>query len=194
MTRAGASAACFVAALALTLGTAGHAAPARAADIAKPLAAAGYRQVSLVRHGKGHLVLAVRLNGVEGRFVLDTGATRTLVEASGRERFKLGDALRPAGAATGAGGGGIAVHESPGNQLDIGGYSDPAFTALVMSLAHVNDAFERRGEPRIDGVIGADVLERGQAVVDYASNTLYLRPTAAAPAGDPRANQPEHTQ
>jgi hypothetical protein len=55
---------------------------------------------------------------------------------------------------------------------------DFGFTAYLMPLQQVNLAFLRRGQERIDGVIGADVLRSGAAVIDYAGGKLYLKPRA----------------
>ena len=44
-----------------------------------------------------------------------------------------------------------------------------------MDLSHINDSFIALGVERIDGVVGADVLLEGGAVIDYGSMILYLK-------------------
>lgn len=44
-----------------------------------------------------------------------------------------------------------------------------------MNLDHVNNAFKKVGIAEIDGVIGADILIRGKAVIDYEKLILYLK-------------------
>jgi len=44
-----------------------------------------------------------------------------------------------------------------------------------MSLDHVNQAFASIGVEEIDGVIGADILEYKNAVIDYKNLILYLK-------------------
>ena len=160
--------------------------------VARPpeaLALRGYSSIALTRLKSGHLTLQARVNGVPGRFVLDTGAGRSVIEASRQDKFKLGRIDAKVARATGTGG------ESPlrmshGNRLQVGEYIDQGFTAYLMPLHQVNLAFLRRGDQRIDGVIGADVLRSGQAVIDYAGGMLYLKPGAgssparSAPATD----------
>ncbi|MFL5329095.1 MAG: retropepsin-like aspartic protease [Gemmataceae bacterium] len=38
-----------------------------------------------------------------------------------------------------------------------------------------NDAYARRGDQQIDGILGSEILEARQAVIDYATQSLYLR-------------------
>ncbi len=135
----------------------------------------GFSAIGLTRATTGHLLLHASINGVSGRFVLDTGAGRSVIESSQQRKFKLTAPDRARTNAIGAGGS-VPMRVSHGNQLQIGGYTDPSFTAYLMPLEHVNLAFASRGLKRIDGVIGADVLRDGKAVIDYASATLYLRP------------------
>lgn len=183
-TRFARSVPCALAALtALALGLATAAAgaapqaPVRAQSNALPLA--GYHGIALTRLKTGYLTLQARINGVPGRFVLDTGAGRSVVEIARRQAFRLTPSEADAGVATGAGGA-VALRQSHGNRLQIGPYSDYGFTAYLMPLDQVNLAFLRRGQARIDGVIGADVLRSGAAVIDYAGGMLYLRPREAA--------------
>lgn len=135
----------------------------------------GFSRIGLVRAATGHLLVHARINGVQGRFVLDTGAGRSVVEASRQRKFRLTTPDTVRSVAIGAGGS-VPLRMSHGNRLQIGGFNDHAFTAYLMPLEHVNLAFLRRGLGSIDGVIGADVLRKGDAVVDYGSATLYLRP------------------
>ena len=46
---------------------------------------------------------------------------------------------------------------------------------MLMSLNHVNNAFERFGLKKVDGVIGADILTSNKAIIDYVDLSLYLK-------------------
>ncbi|VXB34547.1 conserved exported hypothetical protein [Luteimonas sp. 9C] len=159
--------------------------------LARALAPAGYTAVPMTRHGDAHLTVSVRINDVAGTFILDTGAGRTVIDRAAQSRFDQGRATRAGGRATGAGGSGMAIRALPGNRLRIGDYRDDAFTVHFLALDHVNAAFSQRGEAPVDGVIGADILERGGAVIDYPNLRLYLRtPAAAQPAASsPSSNE-----
>ena len=150
--------------------------------LAAALTAAGYKAVPMTRHGDSHLTVDVRVNDVAGTFILDTGAGRTVIDRAAQSRFDEGRDVVSGGRATGAGGTGLAISALPGNRLRIGDYRDDAFTVHFLALDHVNAAFSQRGEAPVDGVIGADILERGGAVIDYPNLRLYLRTPAAADA------------
>ena len=169
---------------ALLLGSASAAAREPAA-----LALEGYSSIALTRLKTGHLTLQARINGVPGRFVLDTGAGRSVIESARHAKFKLAQVDAATSVAIGAGGN-VPLRMSHGNRLQLGGYLDYGFTAYLMPLDQVNLAFLRRGQQRIDGVIGADVLRSGDAVIDYAGNMLYLKPRAAKPATATTTSEP----
>ncbi len=143
--------------------------------VATTLESAGYSPIPMTRHGDAHLTVEARINGVAGTFILDTGAGRTVIDRAAQSRFDEGRATVATGRATGAGSGGLAIAALPGNRLAIGDYRDDAFTAHFLALDHVNAAFANRGEAPVAGVLGADVLERGGAVIDYPNLRLYLR-------------------
>lgn len=172
--------ACGLAALLCSLPVAAREAAPRA--LAAALTPAGYTAVPMKRHGDAHLTVDVRINGVAGSFILDTGAGRTVIDRAAQSRFDEGRDVVAGGRATGAGGTGMAISALPGNRLRIGDYRDDAFTVHFLALDHVNAAFSQRGETPVDGVIGADILERGGAVIDYPNLRLYLRNPAAADA------------
>lgn len=159
--------------------------------LAAALTPAGYTAVPMKRHGDAHLTVDVRINGVAGSFILDTGAGRTVIDRAAQSRFDEGRDVVAGGRATGAGGTGMAISALPGNRLRIGDYRDDAFTVHLLALDHVNAAFSQRGETPVDGVIGADILERGGAVIDYPNLRLYLRTPAAA---QPAASSPSSSE
>lgn len=143
--------------------------------LAAALRADGYTAVPMTRHGDTHLTVDGQVNDVPGTFILDTGAGRTVIDRAAQSRFDEGRDAIVGGQATGAGGSGLDISALPGNRLRIGDYRDDAFTVRFLALDHVNAAFSQRGEVPVDGVIGADILERGGAVIDYPNLRLYLR-------------------
>ena len=146
-----------------------------AMPLARFLAARNFVPLPLVRTPSGHLELVqATVNGREARLWLDTGASRTMLDL--RFARDLGLALTAqARCGAGAGGGGMAVQGAVLSQLTLAGFSEPDFGCLVMDLGHVNAGLKQRGLPAIDGIVGADLLERREAVIDYKASVLYLR-------------------
>jgi hypothetical protein len=42
-------------------------------------------------------------------------------------------------------------------------------------LSHVNASLILHDCEAVDGIIGADLLKKGKAIIDYSTNTLYLK-------------------
>ena len=42
-------------------------------------------------------------------------------------------------------------------------------------MNHINNALSEKQIDSIDGIIGADVLKKSRAILDYKSNKLYLK-------------------
>ena len=139
---------------------------------------AGFVEVSLKRNVVGHLVVEVVLNDVVGEFLVDTGASGTVVEQTKAEMFRLNlDHHEESNEAAGAGASGISVIPSSDNHLKVGDCDLPGMLIYSMSLDHVNMTLQQHGAEReLDGVLGADFLSATDAIIDFASLRLYARP------------------
>ena len=67
------------------------------------------------------------------------------------------------------------IRVSKKNTLSIGGWIKKRFPISLIDLSYVNDAFESIDTPAVDGIIGADILKKGFAVIDYEKRYLYLK-------------------
>jgi len=144
------------------------------ADLGKFLGKNGYVSVQMQKLITGHLYTEATLNGVKGRFILDTGAGATVIELTRKDKFKM-TAVESKDKATGAGGTGMQVQESGKNKISLGDYTYNNDTLRLMSLDHVNQVLKSLGIEEMDGVIGADILTAGNAVIDYTKMVLYLK-------------------
>ncbi|TPN86804.1 retropepsin-like aspartic protease [Aquimarina algicola] len=143
-------------------------------NLEKSLLANGYIKVPMTKEISGHLQLKGSINGVKGIFILDTGAGATVIERTQKEKFKM-KAINTDNVATGAGGSGIAMQDSKNNELILSSLKMENKSLTLMDLGYVNNAFETLGIKKIDGVIGADVLTKGDAIIDYVNLILYLK-------------------
>lgn len=131
-----------------------------------------YIKIPITKMVSGHLHVHGILNGVEGEFILDTGASATVVEKDRKNKFNL----KTEGTKhTGAGAGGVqTVEKSIGNSMKLGDLTKDSPDIYLMNLDHVNNALASMGIKEIDGVIGADILTDNKAIIDYANLVLYL--------------------
>ena len=142
-------------------------------NLEKYLIKAGYTKIKMKKMFSGHLHLFAKLNGVDGNFILDTGAGGTMIEEKYKNKFKM-QTREGYDTATGAGGQ-LKIQNSENNIIKIDDIELREQKLSLMSLAHINNAFERLGLKKVDGIIGADILKSGEAIIDYKNLNLYLK-------------------
>lgn len=120
-----------------------------------------------------HLLIKATINGVKGDFILDTGASNSCVGFESIELFKL-NAGNSKTKAAGAGAIGMFTQIAKTNKLKLGSWKDNDFNLVIFDLSHVNSALEQHKVKTVQGIIGADVLIGGKAVIDYEGKFLYL--------------------
>ena len=133
-----------------------------------------YTKIKLKLTKTNHFEIKATLNGIKGRFILDTGASSSCVgfEAIDKFNLKVKDSDIKA---VGAGASNMLTQISKPNHLKIGKWKKKRFSLIIFNLSHVNQGLTNHGAEPVDGIIGADVLKKGKAVIDYAKKYLYLR-------------------
>ena len=121
-----------------------------------------------------HLLIKAKINDVSGNFILDTGASNSCVGFESIERFEL-NAKKSKTRASGAGGTGMKTQISSHNKLQLGSWKNQDFNLVIFDLSHVNEALEAHKAKAVHGIIGADVLLEGKAIIDYYNHYLYLK-------------------
>ncbi len=134
----------------------------------------GYKKINFKVTKTQHLLLKVTLNGVKGNFILDTGASNSCVGFEGIEKFHL-QAKSSKTKASGAGATNMHTQLAKNNNLQLGRWQNHDFALVIFDLSHVNQALEDHKAKPVDGIIGADVLLQGKAVIDYYTCCLYLK-------------------
>ena len=132
-----------------------------------------YRKIKFRITKTQHLLINAEINGVKGRFILDTGASNTCVCIKSVELFQL-YAKNSKTKAVGAGSSDITTQIAKNNNLKIGKWKNSNFNIVVIDLFHVNEVLTQFRTKPVQGIIGADVLMQGKAIVDYANHYLYL--------------------
>ena len=133
-----------------------------------------YINIPLKKMVTNHMELDAKINGVAGRFILDTGASNSCVGIDKIEFFKL-DAKESDTKAAGAGATDMETQQSENNNLEVGKWKNKNFSLVLFDLVHVNKALTLHEAEEVHGIIGADILQKGKAVIDYNKNVLYLK-------------------
>lgn len=134
----------------------------------------GYKRIKFKLSKTQHLVIKAKINGIEGRFILDTGASNSCVGFEGIEQFNL-SASDSETKAAGAGGIGMLTQASMKNKLKLGRWGHKNFAIVIFDMSHVNEALRQYKAKPVHGIIGADVLMKGKAIIDYYNHCFYLK-------------------
>lgn len=105
---------------------------------------------------------------------MDTGASNTCVGFDKIEMFKLTSEETEIKAA-GAGATNMDTLIATKNRIKIGDWKKKKLKIVLFDLVHVNEALTAHNALPVDGIIGADVLKKARAVIDYDQDCVYLR-------------------
>ena len=132
-----------------------------------------YKKVKFKITKTQHLLIKAKINGIQGNFILDTGASNSCVGFDCVDLFLL-EAKKSKTKASGAGATGMQTQLASKNQLQLGSWKDSDFELVIFDLSHVNEALVQHKAKPVHGIIGADILMKGKAIVDYYNHYLYL--------------------
>ena len=139
----------------------------------KFLKSKGYSSVKLIFLVTKHYLIEAKVNGIDGRFILDTGASNSCICTSLEDKFKVisKESKEKASSATSQ-----MTHTkiSKSNTIKIGKMEDK-INLITFDMSHINTALSEKKINPIDGIIGADILKKSNAVLDYKKNILYLK-------------------
>lgn len=144
------------------------------ASLKQFLLARDYTKVKLKLTKTNHFEIKASINGVKGLFILDTGASNSCVGFEGIETFKL-KAKDSEIKAAGAGATDMLTQVSKKNKLKIGTWKKDKVALILFNLSHVNTALLNYNSKPVDGIIGADILKKAKAIIDYDKNYVYLK-------------------
>lgn len=133
-----------------------------------------YKKIQFKVSKTQHLLIKATINEVTGNFILDTGASNSCVGFESIEYFNL-IAGKSKTKASGAGATGMFTQLSKNNKLKIGKWKTKAFHLVIFDLSHVNEALQQHHAKPVHGIIGADVLLEGKAIIDYSNHVLFLK-------------------
>ncbi len=134
----------------------------------------GYTKVKLHLTKTNHFEIKASINGIKGLFILDTGASSSCVGFDAAETFRLKVEDTDIKAA-GAGAINMDTKMSKKNKLKIGKWTRNKVVLVLFNLTHVNTALINHNAKPVDGIIGADILKKGKAIIDYQKKYLYLK-------------------
>jgi len=139
----------------------------------KFLKSEGYSSVKLIFLETKHYLIEAKVNGIDGTFILDTGASNSCICTSLEDKFKV-ISKESKEKASSANSEMTNTKISKSNIIQIGKWEDK-INLISFDMNHINNALSQKKVSPIDGILGADILKKSKAVIDYESNKLYLK-------------------
>ena len=139
----------------------------------KFLKISGYSSVKLNFLKTKHYLIEAKVNGINGRFILDTGASNSCICTSLEDKFKV-ISKQSKEKASSANSEMTNTNLSKSNIIQIGKWVDK-INLISFDMNHINKILSEKGIDSIDGIIGADVLKKSNAILDYKSNKIYFK-------------------
>ncbi len=118
-----------------------------------------------------HLLVSVTINEeIQGKMVVDTGASRTVVDAS--LAFDTDESKEQP--YTSGIGGQVEVAFTNLASLTFGEFEIENISLAMIDLSAVNEAYEKASMQRILGLLGSDLLLKYKAKIDYKEKCMLL--------------------
>jgi hypothetical protein len=133
-----------------------------------------YKAVKFKLSKTNHLVIKAKINGIAGTFILDTGASGSCIGFNVIDKFKLNPQNSEFKAA-GAGATDMLTQIAKNNVIQLGKWKITDLNITLFDLVHVNEALTSHKSKAIDGIIGADILIKGNGIIDYKLKQLFLQ-------------------
>lgn len=125
--------------------------------------------------GSTHVVVQGSINGHACSMILDTGASRTVADLAFVNEMLPGiDMETNESLSAGLGTNTMESHFFMAEEVVVGGKELPSQLLAALDLSHVNQTYEMLGLPKIQIVLGSDILRAHKAIIDYGSKQLIL--------------------
>ena len=128
--------------------------------------------------GEGfHIMVRGRIHGKEAHFLIDTGASRSVFDPTTISDFIENlEFERKEGMTAGVGSSVLESSTFMIDALSIGDLEIFDYEAVALDLSNIHDMYGKLKLPRIDGIIGGDLLKKYKAIVNYKGKKLRLTP------------------
>ena len=133
----------------------------------------GYSSEKLIFLETKHYLIEAKVNGVSGRFILDTGASNSCICTSLENNFNIisQETIEKASSATNE----ISNTKiSKNNTIQIGKWENK-INLITFDMSHINHALNEKKINSVSGIIGADILKKSKAILNYNKNKLYIK-------------------
>ena len=128
--------------------------------------------------GEGfHIMVKGMIHGKEASFLIDTGASRSVFDPNTITDFIEDiEFEKKEGLTAGVGSSDLESATFVIDIFSIGKLEIHDYEAVALDLENIHEMYGKLGLPRIDGIIGGDLLKQYKAVINYRCKKLRLTP------------------
>ena len=128
--------------------------------------------------GEGfHIMVKGLIHGKEAHFLIDTGASRSVFDPNRITDFiKDPQFEKKEGLTAGVGSSDLESATFTIDSLSIGDLEIHDYQAVALDLENIHEMYGKLHLPRIDGIIGGDLLRRHKAIINYKAKKMRLLP------------------
>ena len=113
----------------------------------------------------------------EANFLIDTGASRSVFDPKTIATFIEDIAFeKKEGMTAGVGSSDLESSTFVIDSFFVGDLEIRDYEAVALDLENIHEMYGKLGLPRIDGILGGDLLKRHKAVINYRSKKMRLTP------------------
>jgi hypothetical protein len=133
-------------------------------------------EVVALQEGSYHVFLKMRVNKKSIRVLLDTGASKTVLDKTFVEEKCKSQKTETIGQSTSS------LHSTVSEsnityikEIQLDQVKLKNYLVAVIDLTHVNQTYEGVGKKPIFGIVGSDILMDRKAIIDYSKKILILK-------------------
>ena len=128
--------------------------------------------------GEGfHIMVKGLIHGKEANFLIDTGASRSVFDPNTITDFIDNIQFeKKEGMTAGVGSSDLESATFLIEVFTIGELEIHDYEAVALDLENIHEMYGKLGLPRIDGIIGGDLLKRYKAVINYKLKKIRFTP------------------
>ena len=123
-----------------------------------------------------HYFVTIEINGKKANFLVDTGATHTVMDKTRSKAFvKNVTLVKNESLSTGLGTSNMESHKIVLKSLMLGKAKFKKFEMVLMDLSHVNESYQSLGQDPLDGVLGNNILRKLNARICLLEKGAHIK-------------------
>lgn len=122
-----------------------------------------------------HAIVWVKINGISARFIIDTGASHTVMDMGQIQDFDGGTPELLETLSSGLGSNMLQSSSLKIATFELGDLTIPQYKMVLIDLSNINEIFSQLGIETISGILGGDLLLKYKVKIDYKFKKITFR-------------------